>query len=149
MKMEIALKLGTIKCYYSIDNVNLACNENLKIEIANKTATDYSLQFNEKIFKFINGCVEIPYEVIAENNKLTVITPTKKLVCPQLFVKYLTDGGQQVDSVEQHFDEIIKSLTFEITELKKIVKTLTDETKKINGEIVGIKKQLVGVDYFN
>jgi len=147
--MELTLKLGTIKCYYSVDNVNLAYNENLKIEISNKTTEDYSLQFNDKIFKFVDGIVEIPYEFITECNKLTVITPTKKLVCPQLFVKYLTDGGQQIETAEQHFEEITKMLQARVDELTKITKTISDDNKKINGEINGIKKQLVGVDYFN
>lgn len=147
--MELTLKLGAIKCYYSVDTINLAYNEPLKIEISNTTATDYSLQFNEKIFKFIKGKVEVPYEFIQDRNRLTVITPTKKLTCPQLYVKYLEDGGQQIETAEQHFEEITKILQARVDELIKTTKEISDDNKKINGEIKEIKKQLVGTDYFN
>ena len=147
--MELTLKLGAIKCYYSINTINLAYNEPLEIEISNKTTTDYSLQFNEKIFKFVKGKVEIPNEFVQDRNRLTVITPTKKLICPQLYAKRLEDGGQQIETAEKHFEEITKMLEARINEIDKNIKTLLDNDKKINGEINGIKKQLVGVDYFN
>ena len=147
--MELTLKLGSVKCYYSVDRINLALNENLKIEITNKTATDYSLQFNDKIFKFVSGVVEIPYEFISERNKLTVITPAKKMVCPQLFVDYLNDGNGTIQTAEQHFEDLYNEIKTILNNLIPLVKNNSDDMKRIKGEITEIKKQLQGTDYFN